>query len=122
MFVVTFLCWLGWLSGIVLGQFGLHETVSSSVSFPDLGLTCFRNLAVFFSSFLRGRIYWEFGGKDLLAILTAPKLENIDEVEDMDGFGLTTCEFGNLSDCSVVMLSKESHRIFPSYRMSNPLA
>ena len=53
MFVITFLCWLGWFSGIVLGQFGVNDTLSSSVSFPEIGLTCFGNLAVFFFKFFK---------------------------------------------------------------------
>jgi len=106
--IIKLVCCLGWLSAIVSGQMELSETVSSSATFPDSGITCLGNLAVFFSSFLRGRLHLEIGAKDVLATLTGPtKLKNIEEDgwEDINCFKLSTSS--RLTYCSVLMLSRE---------------
>lgn len=82
------------------------------MSFPDLVITCAGNLAVFYSSILRGGLYLEMAAKDALTFLTGPKkVKNIKkEWDDISmGFGLTTCwDQEHLSDCSVIMLSEET--------------
>lgn len=108
--IIKLVCCFGWLSAIALGQLELSESISGSVGFPDLGLTCMANLAVFFWSFLRGRLYLEMGAKDTLTFLTGRiKLKKINVWDDTsNGFGWTTCKGEHLLDCSVVMLSKET--------------
>jgi len=54
--IVKLICWFGSLTGIAFGQLDISETVTGSVSFPDLGITCIGNLVVFFTSFIRGRL------------------------------------------------------------------
>jgi hypothetical protein len=102
--IIKLVCCLGWLSGVVLGQFELGDTVSGTVNFPDLA--CLGNSAIFFSSFLRGRLYMEIGLKDVLAIITAPKLKKIDMSDKKIGVGLTTCPTGRIWTSSVIMLSQ----------------
>lgn len=98
MFIIKLFGLFGWLSGIAVAQLELSETVTSFVSFPDLGITCLGNLAVFFTSMYRGRLDLEMGARDVLATITGPKLGSI------NGYGLTTCK-GDLKMASVVMLS-----------------
>lgn len=97
-FVIKLIGLLGWLSGFAVAQLELSETVTSSANFPELGITCLANLAVFFTSLYRGRLDLEMGARDVLATITGPKLENI------NGDGLTTCR-GDPKAASVVMLS-----------------
>jgi len=107
-FIIKLVCCLGWLSAIAFGQFQLSESVSGAVSFPDLMITCLGNLAVFYSSILRGGLYLEMGAKDALTMITGRiKLKKIKGL-DINCFGQTTCREENLSDCSVLMLSRET--------------
>lgn len=66
---------LACLAYTVLAQFDVSEALTASASFPDVAITCVGNLAVFFSCLLRGRLHVEMGARDLLATITAPKLE-----------------------------------------------
>lgn len=90
---------LACLAYTVLAQFEVGEAVTASASLPDVAITCVGNLAVFFSCLLRGRLHVEMGVKDLLATITAPKLQKY-------GSALTT-DF-RLSDVDVVMLSNHT--------------
>ena len=54
----------GWLSVIAFGHLELSDSVSDAVRFLDLGITCLGNLAIFYSSILRGGIYLDMGAKD----------------------------------------------------------
>ena len=98
LFIIKLIGLLGWLSGIAVAQLELSETVTGFVSFPDIGITCLGDLAIFFTSLYRGRLHLEMGARDVLATITGPKMESI------NGYGLTTCK-GDLKSASVVMLS-----------------
>lgn len=70
-----------------------------SASFPNLGITYIGNASIFITNFLRGRLDLELGTRDVLATMTGPKLN------DIEGFGLTTCREGEITKTYVVMLS-----------------
>lgn len=99
---IKFVCWLGWLCNTVHSQGEISESVTGSASFPDLGITCIGNAAVFITSLLRGRLDLDMGARDVLATITGPKLN------DINGFGVTTCRKGEYRKASVVMLSNHA--------------
>lgn len=98
-FFIEVVWWLGWLCNTVYSEGQLSESVTGSASFPDLGITCIGNAAVFITSLLRGRLDLEMGARDALATITGPKLN------DIEGSGITTCRKGEYKKASVVMLS-----------------
>lgn len=84
LFILNLVGWLAWLSHIALAQLEFSEAVTGSASFPDVGIACLGNLAVFITSLLRGRLDLEIGARDVLATNRGPKLK------DISGFGLST--------------------------------
>jgi len=82
--IINLVGWLGWLSHIALAQLEFSEAVTGSASFPDVGIACIGNLAVFITSLLRGRLDLEIGARDVLATNRGPKLKGISR------FGLRT--------------------------------
>lgn len=95
--VIQFVCWLGWFSTFALAQFEISEGVTGSLNnFPTLGITCVGNLALFVTSIIRGRLDLEMGTRDIIDILSTPKLEKIQGIEH--GYGLTTCRQGNAAN------------------------
>ena len=103
LFIMHFFGYLGWLCNIALAQLEISESVMGFANFPAIGIAFLRNLAVFITSLLRGRLDLEMGIGDVLATLRGPQIYEIN-----DGFGLSTCEqqleypFGK---ASIVMLS-----------------
>jgi hypothetical protein len=82
---------------MVSGQFEFSEPVTGSANFPDLGITCLGNIAVFVRVCMKGMLTLEMGARDVLAATRGPKLE------DINGFGLSTRR--EYTKASVVMLS-----------------
>lgn len=75
----------------------MGEAFTSAVNFPDVGLTCLANLAVFFAFILRGKNWYE--GRAKRTETTNVMKRNINGLKVR-----TTCG-ENLQKCSVVMLS-----------------
>lgn len=96
--IIQFIVYLACLSNIALAGGEMGEEVTGSANVPGIGLACLGNLAVFVTSLLRGRLDLELGGRDVLATMRGPKLEDIN-----NGFGHTTS--ADYSKVSVVMLS-----------------
>jgi len=100
--IIKFIGLLGCLSCVALAQ-EISGTVSGSVAnFPDVGITCLGNLAIFVTSLLRGRLDLEVAARDVLATARGPKPEHIHR------FGLTTCKNYEYKCASVVLLSYHS--------------
>lgn len=99
--IIQFIVCLACLSNIALAGGLIGEEVTGSSNVPGIGLACLGNLAVFVTSLLRGRLDLELGGRDVLATMRGPKLEDIN-----DGFGLTTST--DYTQVSVVMLSNRA--------------
>jgi hypothetical protein len=117
--IIKLVVWLGWLSSVALGQLELSEAVTGFVNFPEVGISCIGNLAVFITSVSKGRLDLEMGARDVLATLRGSKLYDIKNGANLNPVGFTTCEDSKQNryeKASVVMLSYEKPKPNSSMR------
>lgn len=108
LFPVILVCCFGWLCSLAFAQ--LDKAFTSSVNFPDIGITCIGNLAAFVRVLLRGEIWIMCRPRFDLEGRGNEKLKNI--VIGVEG---QTTQSEELRACHVVMLSKQT----PSYTMQS---